>query len=118
MTVENGLRCSTSTAFLYKTGAVNRKNLVIKTGACVTRIIVENQTAVGVEYVQDPACTSDGWKAAYKARAVKPAREKMLVVLSGGAIQTPQILLLSGMPHLLTKKKKASACVACVVLPC
>ncbi|WP_201981965.1 GMC family oxidoreductase [Hymenobacter rubidus] len=59
-----------------------RPNLTIITGAQVTRIVVENGRAVGVEYQ-------------IKDELVTLAVEKE-VVLSAGALQSPKLLLLSG----------------------
>ena len=46
MTIRNGKRCSTATAFLFP--AMERNNLHIKTGVTVRKVIVE---AVGVIYL-------------------------------------------------------------------
>ncbi|CAG4917298.1 GMC family oxidoreductase [Paraburkholderia saeva] len=80
VTQKNGERCSTARAFL--TPNRDRPNLQIITGAQVTRILMEGKRAVGVEYRQ-----GNGIK------VVKAARE---VLLSAGALQSPQILMLSG----------------------
>jgi choline dehydrogenase len=61
---------------------MRRKNLQVITGAHVTRVIFEGKRAVGVEYLQD------GVRREVRARAE--------VILSGGAINTPQVLQLSG----------------------
>jgi choline dehydrogenase len=80
LTQRRGRRCSAATGYLRP--AEDRPNLTIVTGAYATRVIVENETAVGVGYLRgDEEC---------EARA---GRE---VVLAGGAINTPQLLLLSG----------------------
>ena len=75
-----GRRGSTYARFLKP--AMKRPNLEVITGALATRIDVENGRAVAVHYVQDGA-----------AGAVRADRE---IVLSGGAFNTPQLLLLSG----------------------
>jgi choline dehydrogenase len=74
--------CRESTALAYLEPARPRRNLTIETGAQVTRLLIEHGRAAGVEYVQrGRLCT---------ARA---ARE---VILSAGAFNSPQLLLLSG----------------------
>ena len=80
VTQKNGERCSAAAAYLHP--VAKRKNLTIRTKAQATRILIEMNRAVGVEYVR-------GGKL-YKVRA---ARE---VVLAGGSINSPQLLLLSG----------------------
>ncbi len=79
-TIRNGKRCSTSVAFLRP--AMGRANLTITTHALTERIVVENGRAVAVEYKQDGT--------RHRAEA---ARE---IVLSAGAVNSPQILMLSG----------------------
>lgn len=59
-----------------------RPNLHILTSALVTKILFENGTAVGVEFEKDEEL--------YKIQATKE------VVLSAGTINSPQILMLSG----------------------
>ena len=75
-----GLRASTATAYLKP--ASSRRNLNIKTHAMVERIIFEGREARGVAY------TRGG-----KTQTVRARRE---VILCGGAINTPQLLQLSG----------------------
>jgi choline dehydrogenase len=80
MTIRNGVRESTSNAFLRP--AMGRKNLKVQTLAHVTRVLFEGTTAVGVE------ARIDGKRQTFRARKE--------VVLSGGAINSPQLLQLSG----------------------
>lgn len=80
MTVWNGRRSSTAAAYLRPVRG--RVNLTVLTGALATRILFEGERAVGVEY-QRRGRTG-------QARA---ARE---VVLAAGAINSPQLLMLSG----------------------
>ncbi|MEY3940884.1 MAG: hypothetical protein RLZZ604_1344 [Pseudomonadota bacterium] len=75
-----GWRASTANAFLHP--ARKRKTLKLKTMAQATRILFEGKRAVGVAY------TCKGAQLEAKAR-----RE---VILSGGAINSPQLLMLSG----------------------
>ena len=80
VTQKNGERWSAASAYLYP--AFSRRNLTVVAKAHATRLLVEVNRAVGVEYVRG------GKKHAARAR-----RE---VVLAGGAINSPQLLLLSG----------------------
>lgn len=74
-----GLRKSQARAFL---GPVrNRKNLTVKTKARVTRIVVENGRAVGIEV---------------GGRRPQVLRAQREVVLAAGAVNTPRLLMLSG----------------------
>ena len=75
-----GRRCSTADAYLRP--ATARDHLTVETGAVATRLLVEDQQVVGVRYVADGA-----------VREVRAGRE---VILSGGAIDSPQLLMLSG----------------------
>jgi len=79
-TARNGRRWSAAVAYLKP--ARGRPNLTILTDAQVTRVIVENGRATGVEYRQDGQ--------------LRQARAHREVVLCAGAIQSPQILELSG----------------------
>ncbi|HVG50218.1 MAG TPA: GMC family oxidoreductase N-terminal domain-containing protein [Xanthobacteraceae bacterium] len=78
--VGNGERQSAATSYLHP--AMSRPNLTVETGALTRRIILENGRATGIEYVQD------GQK-----KQVYAERE---VILSGGAYNSPQLLMLSG----------------------
>lgn len=75
-----GARASTATAYLRP--ASKRTSLTVRTHALVTRVLVEQGRATGVEYLADGS-----------RRTVTARRE---VVLSGGAVNTPQLLMLSG----------------------
>ncbi len=78
--VGNGIRQSTAISYLHP--AMARPNLTVKTGALTTRVILDKGRAVGIEFVEG------GQK-----RQVFAERE---VILSGGAFNSPQVLLLSG----------------------
>lgn len=80
MTVRNGTRCSAAKAYLYE--ARKRPNLHVIEHALATRILIEGTRAVGMEYEQ-----------AGKRHQLRAARE---VVLSGGPINSVQLLKLSG----------------------
>lgn len=79
-TARDGFRCSTAVAYLRP--ARRRGNLRIETQALVTRVRFEGTRAAGVEYRQHGA-----------VRGARAARE---VLLCAGAIQSPQLLELSG----------------------
>ncbi len=85
--VDQGLRCSTREAYLRDAG--KRRNLSIRCGALVQRVLFNDKVAVGVEYVQQG-----------QLRRVHARAE---VILCAGAIQSPQLLELSGIgqPELL-----------------
>lgn len=80
VTHKNGERHSASKGYLTPHRA--RPNLQVITSAHATRILFEGQRAVGVEYRQGGAL-----------HQVKAARE---VLLSAGALLSPQLLMLSG----------------------
>ncbi|QGX99995.1 choline dehydrogenase [Roseovarius faecimaris] len=80
ITTRDGVRASTAAAYLGP--ARKRPNLRIVTGAHVTQVIIEDQRATGVRYVRNGQTH------------VATARRE--VVLCGGAINTPQLLQLSG----------------------
>ena len=75
-----GWRASTANAFLHP--ARSRKTLKIETHSLATKILIEGKRAVGIAYM----------------RRGKPleARARREVILSGGAINSPQLLMLSG----------------------
>ncbi|MDR6609008.1 GMC family oxidoreductase N-terminal domain-containing protein [Pseudomonas synxantha] len=76
----NGLRSSTSVAYLKP--ARRRPNLTVKTHCRVLRILVENGRATGVEYLEKS-----------RRHVLRADRE---VIVSAGAINTPKLLMLSG----------------------
>lgn len=79
-TAKNGLRMSAARAYLHP--ARRRKNLQIETRAHATRILFDGNRAAGVEYDKNG-----------ERHRVFAARE---VILSAGAINSPQLLQLSG----------------------
>ena len=80
LTTRHGLRCSTATAYLRP--ARVRPNLRVDTEAHATRILFDGRKATGVVYRQ-----------AGRDVSVTARRE---VILSAGALQSPQLLQLSG----------------------
>jgi choline dehydrogenase/4-pyridoxate dehydrogenase len=79
-TIRDGLRCSAADAYLRS--AMRRANLRIETHALATRVVFEGNRAVGVEYERSGRRTI--------------ARAGREVILAGGVINTPQLLMLSG----------------------
>jgi 4-pyridoxate dehydrogenase len=80
MTIGKGRRSSSATAYLRP--ALKRPNLDVKVSALTTQILIDAGRAVGVEYRQNG-----------EARTARSRRE---IILSGGVINTPQLLMLSG----------------------
>lgn len=77
---KRGERCSAAAAYLHD--VMTRRNLTVITEAHVSRIVIEQGRAVGVAY-----------RFGKEERTVRAGRE---VLLSAGALQSPQILMLSG----------------------
>jgi choline dehydrogenase len=80
MTVKDGVRSSTANAYLKP--ALKRPNLTVVTHALATRVGFEGRRAAGVHYRREG-----------RDHFVRARRE---VILSGGAINSPQLLKLSG----------------------
>jgi choline dehydrogenase-like flavoprotein len=80
-TIRRGRRDSTANAFLHP--ALARPNLTLLADAPVTRLKMEQRTATGVEIADGTGGT----------RALRARRE---VLLCAGAVQSPQVLMLSG----------------------
>ncbi len=81
VTQRRGARWSCADAYLKP--VLYRPNLTLHTGATVRRVLIEAGRAVGVEFDD----------ASGRRRTVRAARE---VVLCAGAVNTPQLLMLSG----------------------
>ena len=81
LTQKNGERCSAARAYIHPHMG-NRTNLRVETQAQATRILFEGKRAVGVEYRQ--------------GKDVRQIRARREVILSSGAFQSPQLLMLSG----------------------
>ena len=79
-TQRGGNRCSTAQGFLKP--ALRRPNLEVVTGAMADRILFDGKRAVGVRFVQDG-----------QLKEIRVARE---VIVSAGTLQTPGILMRSG----------------------
>ncbi|HEX3919645.1 MAG TPA: GMC family oxidoreductase N-terminal domain-containing protein [Caulobacteraceae bacterium] len=80
LTVKNGQRCSAAVAYLHP--AMDRPNLRVETRALTTRVLFEGKRAIGIEYSQ--------------GGEIKTAKAAAEVILCGGAINSPQLLQLSG----------------------
>lgn len=80
VTQRDGVRCSAATAFLKP--AMSRENLTVHTDALVTRVVFRNGRAIGVD-----------WTNRKGKHRVTASTE---VILCGGAINSPQLLMLSG----------------------
>jgi choline dehydrogenase-like flavoprotein len=80
VTHRRGERCSAAKAYL--TPHLGRPNLQVITGAHATRIRLEGRRAVGVDFLQ--------------GGRLQQAQARREVLLSAGALQSPQLLMLSG----------------------
>lgn len=79
-TIRNGRRHTSYNAFVEPVR--HRRNLVVRTGVRVTRVLLEDGEATGIEVLEQGA-----------RHRIGAARE---VILSGGALASPQLLMLSG----------------------
>jgi choline dehydrogenase-like flavoprotein len=79
-TIRNGRRCSAAVAFLHP--ARTRANLTVETNAYATQVQMDGTRAVGVVYQQ--------------GGETKYAHADGEVILAGGAFNSPQLLMLSG----------------------
>ncbi len=80
VTQKDGQRCSTSRAYLGP--ARNRDNLTIHSNAHARKVLIRDGKACGVEFAQ--------------GRDIKKIFSRGEVILSAGAFQSPQLLMLSG----------------------
>ncbi|WP_373475868.1 choline dehydrogenase [Sphingorhabdus sp.] len=80
MTVRDGARCSAAKAYLRP--AMKRANLTVVTHAMAEQIVMEGRRAVGIRY--------------QRAGQTHVAYANREVILSGGPINSPQLLMLSG----------------------
>jgi 4-pyridoxate dehydrogenase len=79
-TIKNGRRCSTAAAYLHP--ARGRANLRVKIKCLTVRVLIERGRAVGIEYLHDGR--------------TELARAEREVLVAGGTINSPQLLMLSG----------------------
>lgn len=80
MTVRNGVRWSTAKAYLEP--VMERANLTVKTHVLARRIVFDGKRASGIEYDRNGQTTT--------------AHARGKVILAGGPINSPQLLMLSG----------------------
>ena len=80
LSTHNGLRCSAAKAYLKP--IKSRQNLSIITNAQVSKILFKDRQAVGIEYIQGGS-----------KHQITSQKE---IILSAGALQSPQLLQLSG----------------------
>ncbi|MCK9908790.1 GMC family oxidoreductase N-terminal domain-containing protein [Microbacteriaceae bacterium K1510] len=95
-TIWRGRRCSAADAYLRP--ALSRPNLTIETAALATRIVIEHGRAVGIAYWHEGAA-----KTAYAGREV---------IVAAGVINTPHLLMLSGIgdPDALAQHDIGTVC--------
>jgi len=79
-TIRDGRRDSTAVAYLRP--ARSRGNLQVLTDSLVTRIVIENGRATGIEY--------------QRGGATQRLHARREIVICAGAVQSPQVLMLSG----------------------
>jgi len=77
--VHRGARVNTATAYLRN---ISHSNLTILTCATVSKVLLEGQTAVGVEF--------------YRSKLPETVKARGEVIVCGGAVASPQLLMLSG----------------------
>ena len=82
-TIHNRRRVSAARGYLHP--AMSRPNLDVRTNAHATRILLDGKRAVGVTYARGG-----------RGGAVTELRANREVILCGGAINSPQLLQLSG----------------------
>ncbi|WP_230460530.1 GMC family oxidoreductase [Sansalvadorimonas verongulae] len=80
LTMQGGERCSAARGYLFP--IEDRKNLTVISQAYATRILLDGKRAAGVAYEH--------------AGQMQTVTAKKEVVLSAGAVQSPQLLMLSG----------------------
>jgi len=90
MTLRKGRRWSAAAAYLHP--AKRRRNLRVETGAMVEKINFDGKSATGVTYRQ--------------GEKIITATANAEVLLSGGSINSPQILMLSGVGEPMHLKEK------------
>ncbi|MGH6951670.1 MAG: choline dehydrogenase [Vitreimonas sp.] len=98
LTIRDGERCSAAVAYL-KPVVAGRSNLKVISNAHAGRIVIERNTAVGVEFSAGPG------------KPVQSVYANREVLVCGGAFQSPHLLLLSGIGP-ADELKKAGVVVA------
>ena len=82
VTTHKGKRMSAAVAYIKP--ALLRPNLTVITKATVTKIIIKNKRAMGVEYIEQGSAS------------IKTAEAEREVLVTSGAVGSPKLLLLSG----------------------
>ncbi len=77
----NARRCSAAVGYLRP--ALSRRNLTLKTGVTVSRIVIEHERAIGIEIIENG-----------RPSLLSAERE---VLITSGAIGSPKLMLLSGL---------------------
>jgi choline dehydrogenase-like flavoprotein len=90
LTQKNGERWSAARGYIHPV-MKSRTNLRVITTAQATRILFDGNRAVGVEYRQN--------------KVIRQVRARREVIVSGGAFQSPQLLMLSGVGDATTLGK-------------
>jgi len=80
VTVRNRRRCSAAVGYLHP--AMSRPNLTVETHALVHKVLLEGKRAVGIEFSQNGT--------------LRTAKARQEILLSGGTLNSPQVLQLSG----------------------
>lgn len=80
MSIRKGARCSTSVAYLRP--VLKRPNLTVKVNILASQVVLQGDRATGVTYIEN--------------RQIKTVHANREVLLCGGVINTPQLLMLSG----------------------
>jgi choline dehydrogenase-like flavoprotein len=94
-TIKDGQRCGAGRGYLKP--AMARNNVTVVVEALVDRVVIENKKATGVEF------THKG-----KQSIIKANKE---VIVSGGTINSPQILMLSGIGEKSELEKHGISCI-------
>ncbi|MGI9228504.1 MAG: GMC family oxidoreductase [Gammaproteobacteria bacterium] len=90
-TIRNGKRCSAASAFISP--VEQRKNLDVQTSVLVQKILLKGNQATGVTFIRNG-----------REHSVMAAKE---VILSAGTVNSPQILMLSGIGDPVELEKHA-----------
>ena len=95
-TIKKGKRNSASVAFLHP--IKNRKNLTILTHTLTKRVLIENDKAIGIEVLN-------------KKGQTETLYANKEVIVSAGAFNSPQLLMLSGIGDKTELKEHGIACI-------
>jgi choline dehydrogenase len=97
MSVNRDSKRSGIREYLLENRARYPDRLIIRTGALATRVLFDDRTAVGVEYLHGSKLyKADAYYNEQAAGVLKQVRASREVILAGGAFNSPQLLKLSG----------------------